>query len=78
MHGQVQCNWNPRDRRVAHELSVTQQSRRGMMVRVQEGQGLLLNHQENSVDQFNVLGYVIKLWTLATQHLRRAERSLLT
>jgi len=59
---QVDGDGNPLHSSQANELSVAQKSSGTVMVGVEEGQGLLLEDQENGVDKLPVLVEVVQLW----------------
>lgn len=58
---QVDRNGHPLHGGQTDELGVAKEGGSTMVVRVEEGQGLLLENQENSVQQFNVLVDVVEL-----------------
>lgn len=62
MDSQVERDGDPRDRRGANELGVAEQSSRAVVVAVEEGEGLLLEEQEDGIQQFEVLGEVVQLF----------------
>ena len=62
MDQQVDGDGNPLHSSQANELSVAQKSSGTVMVGVEEGQGLLLEDQENGVDKLPVLVEVVQLW----------------
>jgi hypothetical protein len=49
MNQEIQGDWDPRDRSISYQLSITQQGRSTMMVRVEEGQRFLLEEEKNGV-----------------------------
>lgn len=57
----VNSDRNPLHSGQPNELSVAQKSGGTMVIRVEEGQRLLLEEQENGVDQFEVFGQVVEL-----------------
>lgn len=59
MDGQVQSDWDPFNGGGTSQLSVTQQGSGTMVVGVQKQQLLLLQHQENGIDQLEVLCQVV-------------------
>jgi hypothetical protein len=61
MHSQVKDNGDPRDGGQANQLSVAEKSGGTVVVAVEEGQGLLLEEQEDGVEQLQVLGQVVEL-----------------
>jgi hypothetical protein len=61
MHSQVQCDWNPRHSCVSNKLSVAEKCGRAMMVGVEEGERLLFEDKEESVDEFEIFGQVVQL-----------------
>jgi hypothetical protein len=58
---EVKGDDDPGDGGVAEELGVAEEGGGTVVVGVEEGQGLLLEDEEDGVDQFEVLGQVIKL-----------------
>lgn len=64
MNEEVQDNGDPRDRGGADELSVAEEGGGTMVVAVEEGQRLLLEEQEDSVKELEVLGEVVELLRL--------------
>lgn len=61
MDQQVDGDGNPLHSSQANELSVAQKSSGTVVVGVEEGQGLLLEDQENGVDKLPVLVEVVQL-----------------
>lgn len=61
MNHQVEGDRNPRDGGQTNELGVAEESRGTVVVSVEEGQGLLLEEEEDGVDQLEVLGEVVEL-----------------
>ncbi len=61
VHHQVQRDDDPRDRGRPDQLGVAEESRRAVVVAVEEGQGLLLEEQEAGIQKFEVLGEVVQL-----------------
>lgn len=61
MNQKVNSDRNPLHSGQPNELSVAQKSGGTMVIRVEEGQRLLLEEQENGVDQFEVFGQVVEL-----------------
>lgn len=59
--GEVEGDDDPGDGGVAEELGVAEESGGTVVVGVEEGQGLLLEDEEDGVDQLEVLGQVIEL-----------------
>jgi hypothetical protein len=59
--GEVEGDNNPGDGGVAKKLGVAEKSRGTVVVGVEEGQGLLLENEEDGVDQLEVLGQVVEL-----------------
>lgn len=61
MDGEVEGDDDPGNGGVAEELGVAEKSGGTVVVGVEEGQGLLLEDEEDGVDQLEVLGEVVKL-----------------
>lgn len=61
MNQKVNSDGNPLHSGQTNELSVAQKSGGTVVIRVEEGQRLLLEEQENGVDQFKVFGQVVEL-----------------
>ena len=61
MNQKVNRDGNPLHGGQTNELSVAQESGGAVVIRVEEGQRLLLEEQENGVDQFEVFGQVVEL-----------------
>lgn len=61
MNSEIQSNRDPGHGGPSHELSIAEQNRRRMMVTMKEGQGLLLHHQKDRVNELNVLCHIIEL-----------------
>ena len=61
MDGEVEGNDDPGNGGVAEELGVAEKSGGTVVVGVEEGQGLLLEDEEDGVDELEVLGEVVKL-----------------
>ena len=59
--GEVEGDDNPGDGGVAEELGVAEKSGGTVVVGVEEGQGLLLEDEEDGVNQLEVLGEVVEL-----------------
>jgi hypothetical protein len=58
---EVEGDRDPGDGGETNELGVAEEGGRAVVVRVQEGQGLLLQDEEDGVDQLEVLGEVVEL-----------------
>jgi len=58
---QVQCDGDPGYSSVADKLGVAEKSGRTVVIRVQKGQRLLLEDQEQGVNEFEVFGQVIHI-----------------
>jgi hypothetical protein len=76
VHHQVQRDDDPRHRCRANELSVAEESRRAMVVAVEECQGLLLEEEEAGIQKFEVLGEVVQLMRVSTKRLGEATTRL--
>lgn len=63
VHQKVDGNRNPLHSGQSNQLSIAEKSGGTVVVGMKEGQGLLLEEQENGIDQFEVLGQVVKLET---------------
>lgn len=61
MNSQVQRDRNPGHSCVSNKLGVAEKGGGTMVVGVQKGEGLLLEHEEQGVDEFEVFGQVVKL-----------------
>lgn len=61
MDGEVEGDDDPGDGGVAEELGVAEKGGGTVVVGVEEGQGLLLEDEEDGVDQLEVLGEVVEL-----------------
>ena len=61
MHQQVDSDGDPLHGSQTNKLGVAEKSRGAVVVGVQEGQGLLLEEQEDRVNQFEVFGQVVEL-----------------
>ena len=61
MNKQIDINDNPLDSSQTDKLSVAQKGGGTMVVGMKEGQGLLLEEQEDGVEQLKVLGEVVEL-----------------
>lgn len=61
MNQQVQSDRDPRHSSQANQLGVAEQSRGTMVIGVEEGQGLLLEEEEDGVDKLDVLVDVVQL-----------------
>lgn len=61
VHSQVKDNGHPRDGGQADQLGVAKKSGGTVVVAVKEGQGLLLEEQEDGVEQLKVFGQVVEL-----------------
>lgn len=59
MNKQVENNGNPRYTGVSNELGVAQESSGTVVVGMQKCQGLLLQDQKDSINEFKVLGQVV-------------------
>lgn len=64
----VNSDGNPLHSGQTNELSVAQKSGGTVVIRVEEGQRLLLEEQENGVDQFKVFGQVVELVSMSVFH----------
>lgn len=64
VHSEVQGDRNPRNGSVSNKLSVAEQGSGAMMIGVKESKWLLLENQEDSVNEFEVLGEVVQLGEL--------------
>ena len=64
--GKVEGDDNPGNGGVAEELGVAEKSGGTVVVGVEEGQGLLLEDEEDGVDQLEVLGEVVKLESIVS------------
>lgn len=64
MHQQVDGNRNPLHSSQPNKLGIAEKSRGAVVVRVEEGQGLLLEEEKYRVDQFEIFGQVVKLTAL--------------
>jgi hypothetical protein len=62
---QIDINDNPLDSSQTDKLSVAQKSGGTVVVRMKEGQGLLLEEQEDGIEKFEVLGQVVELSSLS-------------
>lgn len=78
MDGQVEDNGNPGNGGGTDQLGVAEESGSAMVVAVQEGQGLLLEEQEDGVQELQVLGEVVELCHVSYElrHLQEREREL--
>jgi hypothetical protein len=65
MDGQVEDDWDPGDGGMAEELSVAQKGSGAVVVGVQECERLLLEEEEDGVEEFEVLGQVVELWSMS-------------
>lgn len=65
MNKQIDINDNPLDSSQTDKLSVAQKSGGTVVVRMKEGQGLLLEEQEDGIEKFEVLGQVVELSSLS-------------
>ena len=61
VHQKVDGDRNPLHSGQTNQLGIAKKSGGTVVVGMEEGQGLLLEEQENGVDQFEVLGQVVKL-----------------
>lgn len=61
MNHQVQGNDDPRNRSVADQLGVAEESSCAMVIGMQESQWLLLQEQEAGIDQFEEFGEVVEI-----------------
>lgn len=61
---EVEGDGDPGDCGVASELAEAEESGGAVVVRVEEGKGFLLEDEEDSVDEFEVFGQVVELWTI--------------
>lgn len=61
MDRQVEGDGNPGNRGVADELSIAEKSSGTMVVGVEEGEGFLLEDEEDGIDEFEVFGEVVHL-----------------
>lgn len=61
MDREVQRDGDPGNSGRADELRIAEQRRRAMVVRVQEGKGLLLEHEESGVDELDVFDEIVQL-----------------
>jgi hypothetical protein len=73
---QVDINDNPRDSSRTDKLSVAQKGGGTMVVGMKEGQGLLLEEQEDGIEKFEVLGQIVELSSVSAgqrfkPHIRR-------
>jgi hypothetical protein len=64
MDQQVDGDGHPLHRSQADQLGVAEEGRGAVVVGVEEGQGLLLEEEEDGVYQFEVFGEVVQLRTL--------------
>ena len=64
--GKVEGDDNPGDGGVAEELGVAKKSGGTVVVGVEEGQGLLLEDEEDGVNQLEVLGEVVELESIVS------------
>lgn len=59
---QVDGDGNPLHGSQTNQLSVAEESGGTVVISVEEGQGLLLENQENSVQELDVFVEVVELW----------------
>lgn len=64
MDHQVESNGHPGDGGETNELGVAEKSGGTVVVGVEEGQGLLLEEEEDCVDEFDILGEIVELLLL--------------
>ena len=63
VHEEVQGDGDPGDGGVANELGVAEKCGSAMVVGVEEGQRLFLEEEEDGVDELEVFGKVVELWS---------------
>jgi hypothetical protein len=61
VNSQVQRDRHPRNRGVANELRVAEESGRAMVIGVEESERLLFEDEKDSIDEFEVFGQVIHI-----------------
>ena len=78
MNKQIDINDNPLDSSQTDKLSVAQKGGGTMVVGMKEGQGLLLEEQEDGIEKFEVLGQIVELslCQLASTSSLEVRRSL--
>jgi hypothetical protein len=64
VHGQIKCDGDPGHGGVANKLGVAEQSSGAVVIGVKEGQRFLLKNKEYRVDEFDVFGNVVELWSV--------------
>lgn len=69
VNSEVESDWDPGNGRQPDQLGVAEESSGTMVVGVQEGQGLLLEKQEDGIEQFQVLCEVIELYQVSIERL---------
>lgn len=75
MNKQIDINDNPLDSSQTDKLSVAQKGGGTMVVGMKEGQGLLLEEQEDGIEKFEVLGQIVELSSLsAGQHFKPRDQ----
>lgn len=65
MNKQIDINDNPLDSSQTDKLGVAQKSGGTVVVGMKEGQGLLLEEQEDGIEKFEVLGQIVELSSLS-------------
>lgn len=65
MNQQVDVDHHPLHRGQADQLGIAQKSGGTVVVGVEEGQGLLLEEQEDGIEQFEVFGQVVQLFCVS-------------
>jgi hypothetical protein len=74
---QIDINDNPLDSSQTDKLSVAQKGGGTMVVGMKEGQGLLLEEQEDGIEKLEVLGQIVELSSLsAGQHFKPRDQEI--
>lgn len=76
VHQKVDVNDNPLNRSQTNKLGIAEKRRSAVVVGMKEGKRLLLEEQEDSVDEFEVLGQVVELFGNIISILDRSEQYL--
>jgi hypothetical protein len=63
VHGQVKGDGNPGDGSQANQLGIAKKGGGAMVIGVEEGEGLLLQEEEDGIEQFEEFGEIVQLGT---------------